>query len=264
MEAHWKPIERSEWRPLNWSAEELLNLGFFVNRSGIDPSQASMFVLAAAVGLRHYVNYNCTSSYAVLNSVQIQQGLLAAVFRASHFMDPSVGTETDYSLNKNEWNIPVTLKTYRLMIEDLLSAGADPNLSEGMQEYSPWTIALEVPGFIPINHDTPQWCEILSLMLRYGADPKKCIQQCNGNGVSLLTTMICGLTPEPGNRQPASNDEVYQSLINLKATFLEYGVIKRGWVIIKKRYARQIIQARRLSLQRITSFLSKRRHAKTR
>lgn len=219
----------------DWATTELRQPCCLGDFKGFDLSQASMFVLAATLGLRQYIFYRCTSGPSKIKFAQVQQAMRATVFRASCLMRKHVDPQSDYSSGIVEVKGQVSLKTYNCIIDDLLTAGADPNHSFGVDGYSPWALALTFTEAMPINIKTFDWCCMLSAFLASGANPNESIKQemrylvRHKTVLSMLTTKISDHLARQKLREPVPDDEVIKGLTDLEAMLIKRGAINREW-----------------------------------
>jgi len=225
----------SNSQKFDWATTELRRPCCLGDFKGFDLSQASIFVLAATLGLRQYIFYRCTSGPSKIKFAQVQQAMRATVFRASCLMKEHVDPQSDHSSGIVEEKGRTSLKTYIGIIDDLLSAGADPNHSLGIDGYSPWALALTFTEAMPINTQTFDWCCLLSLFLASGADPNESIRK-EGRYLVRHKTVLSMLTTKTNNhlarqklREPVPNDEVTEGLRNLEALLIKRGATNREW-----------------------------------
>lgn len=239
----------SSSQKFDWTATELMRPCFLGNFKGFDLSQASIFVLAATLGLRQYVFDRCTSGPSKMKFAQVQQAMRAVVFRASCLTKELISPQ-----QSDSWASMVEaekgregLKTYNCIVDDLLIAGADPNHSLGVDGYSPWALALTFTETLPISNKALDWYAMLSLFLAFGADPNESIKEEDRHLIrhktvlSMLTTKISKHlarqkireNPQYSARQktkePAANDEVIQSMTDLKNMLIQRGAKNREW-----------------------------------
>ena len=248
MKSHWKGEECAEGgcrinepnssgalQKFDWAALELQQPCWLGDFKGFDLDQASMLILAVAAGLRQYVYYRCTLRMSEVRFGQLQQAMRAVIFRASRLTQGQVNPQSGIPhciLKDGKRN---SLETYKSITDDLLHAGADANDSFGVDSYSPWALAWTFTDTMQFDPETVEWCHMLMLMLKSGANPNESVRQDSRYLVrhrtilSLLTTRISSLSTEQKLKKQVPNAEVVRMLEDLKAMLIQRGAQNREW-----------------------------------
>ena len=241
-----KPLQK-----FDWSALELQRPCWLGNFSGFDLSQASLLILSATMGLRQYVHIKCLLSSGEEESAQLHQVMRAVVFSASRLVRPEYfSSKVERLPGKLGYDTSACLQNYILLLDDLLEAGVDPNHSFGIENYSPWTLALALFEDMHTGVEAANWCHMLDLMLRHGADPDASVKEypkpaIKGErqyivryktGLALVNRKISKLTDwQQRRRQPSPDEGVVRMLLDLKTQLLRHGATDRQWSELKAR-----------------------------
>jgi len=183
MDVRWKSIDR--WisgfndrdssvlkvvQKFNWTLSELRQSCRLGNSAVFSDLQASILVLAATMGHKQYVRYRTSVERSQIESAQLQQAMIAALYSAS-----CVVKEHDSQGNQAMSDVPsedrrATLSDYQYILLCLIDAGGDPN-EIGTSGSSPWTFALVATQMMDgKEQDFCSWCGILELLLQSGAN----------------------------------------------------------------------------------------------
>ncbi|KAI4277459.1 MAG: hypothetical protein L6R35_006150 [Caloplaca aegaea] len=254
MKARWTTINSVDMGPqgrnqdlssslpeFDWTTAELQRPSCLGGFEGFDSSQASIFVLAATLGLRQYIFYRCTTDPSQMESAQVQQAMRATVFRASCLMKDYFNPQSGYLSGMPKGKGQVSQRTYNCITDDLLAVGADPNHSLNAAGYSPWAFALYFTEAMPINTKTLEWCCMLSSFLAFGANPNESIKQegrylvRHRTVLTMLTAKISDHLARQKMREPVPDDKAIIGLARLQAMLIKEGAENREWTEITER-----------------------------
>lgn len=234
-----EPVVTNAATNFDWTHVELRTPNLLWASPDFAEADASMFVLAAALGLTHYIGHRCTWYRASLSPEQLRQAMLATVYRASCVLKEC---STPRTFREHQ---AVSMDKYQTILECLLNAGANPNHFIGAPSSSPWSLALQETYSMTPCAESLTWCNILRALLRSGAnlnetarDKKKSFVR-HSSALAVISTMIMKFR-DGGDLIPNSTTSQVVDILNDIRMFIEQNGGKyREWTEPLKEQKRQ-------------------------
>lgn len=209
----------------NWALSELRQPCQLGNSLIFSNLQASILVLAATMGHKHYIHYKVNVGSSEIEMSQLQQAMIAAVYSASCVVREHLGAHNQTLSDIPSENRRSALSDYQSILLHLLNARRDPN-EVGTSGSSPWTFALGETQTMEEHDDICSWCGILESLLQSGANVNDMAVQKAGRLHRHMTALTI-VTVKIDQLSRYSRWAEVQLLENLRSQLLVRGASQR-------------------------------------